>query len=91
MLCSTTSIVLSSNKPANPDSPGKMAVKWRDDTVSFMAVIILVVEYNVVVENGQVNDMKNITVTPSTGIDLEFDSDGKYLLRPGCLNISVEF
>jgi len=32
----------------------------------------------VVAENGQVNDVKNMVVSPGTGIDLEFDSDGKY-------------
>jgi len=32
-----------------------------------------------VAENGvQVNDVKNMVVSPGAGIDLEFDSDGKY-------------
>ena len=34
--------------------------------------------FYVVAENGQVNDVKNMVVSPGTGIDLEFDSDSKY-------------
>ena len=36
--------------------------------------------FYVVAENGQVNDVKNMVVSPGTGIDLEFDSDSKYFL-----------
>ena len=34
----------------------------------------------VVAQNGQADDVKDMAVVPGTGIDLEFDSDGKQLL-----------
>jgi len=39
----------------------------------------------VVAQNGQVDDVKNMMVSPGAGIDLEFDSDGKYYSGSGCL------
>jgi len=40
----------------------------------------LIAACRAVAQNGQPDDVKDIAVTPGTGIDLEFDSDRKCLL-----------
>jgi len=45
----------------------------------------------VVGQNGQANDVKNMTVAPGSGIDLEFDSDGRYFFLAAAAILCVAF